>query len=208
MSNSTKAVIAKNLRKYLDIKGMSQMELANALNAAPSAVTGWLQAKSAPRADTVDKICKILNIDKIDLVSEDIEERGKAISKTIPIYNSIYSERNFFEDSNIASYMAVDQSVAADFGIIISSDSMAEAGITFGDVGFFSKNYNFREGNIYAVWMIGAESAMLKKVYIRDNKYIFVSANSNMAPLVVENNEAFIIGELIGVYKKWNNEEV
>ena len=208
MNTSTKTILAKNLRKFLDESGMSQQDFAKELNVAPSAVTQWLHEKTAPRADMLDKICRVLHINRIDLVLDnDALSKGMFPAKQLPLYNSIYSEKNFFEDSNIERYIAVDQSIDADFGIIISSQAMTGVGINPGDVGLFSKNYKFKDGNIYAVWLIGVDSAMLKRVYVRDNKYVFISENANMAPLIVENNEAFIMGELVGLYKKWSNEK-
>lgn len=205
MNNTTRSVLARNLQRRLEMAGMSQKDLADALGVNPSTVTFWLQERSAPRADMVDKICKVLLIDRADLVLEESASVGRSPAKTIPLYNSFYAEKNYFAESNIQRYFTIDQSVPADFGIIVSSPSMTGAGIDYGDITFFSKNYKFTEGNIYAVWMIGADSAALKRVYIRDNKYLLISEHPDTYPLVIENNEAFIIGELVSVYKEWHN---
>ena len=204
MEKSTKSVFAQNLQHHLDKSGMRKKDLADALGVYPSTITFWLQGKSAPRADMLDKICKVFHISRVELVSDKVDTND-ATSKTLPLYNSIFSEQ-FFNESNIARHIAVDESVEADFGIIVSSESMTEVGISPGDIGFFSKDYQFKEGNIYAIWLIDADSVMLKKVYIQDNKWVFASANQNMAPLVMELGNALIIGELVGLYKKWNNE--
>lgn len=207
MENSTKTTIAKNLRHYLESKGLTQLDLAKAIDASPASVTVWLQGKSAPRADTVDKICKFLNIHKTDLVL-DGEPSTLPPAISIPLYNSIYAEKNFFADSNVERYLTIDPTMSADFGILVSSPSMSGAGIDVGDIAFFTKDYQFTEGKIYAVWILDRDSVALKRVYIRDNKYVLVSEHSEFFPLVIENNEAFIIGELNGLYKKWNNEKV
>ena len=205
--STTKSIIAKNLRYYLELKGLTQLELGAAVGASPATVTGWIQGKSAPRADTLDRICEFLGIDKVNLVFEaDSPNVTPAVS--IPIYNSMYAEKNFFSDSNIKRYMSIDPSMEADFGIEVSSPSMEGAGINIGDIALFTKNFNFIEGRIYAVWILDRESIALKKVYHREGKFILVSEHSDFFPIVVGHNEALIVGELNGLYKKWNHEEV
>ena len=87
---------------------------------------------------------------------------------------------------------------------------MAEAGIEPDDVAFFKKDFDFVNGRIYAVWITGSESVILKRVFESNNVYVLNSENTHIAPIVVGNSEAFIIGELFGIYKrwKWTNERV
>lgn len=205
MKTTTKSAIAKNLQHHLDVVGMSKKELASALEVNPSSVTFWVQGKATPRAEMVDKICKVLHISQADLLLDaDLTTAENTLSKSIPIYRSMYADNNFFADSNIERYIPVESSVPADFGISVSSPAMNGAGIDVGNVVFFSKDFEFVEGNIYAVWILNRESIALKKVYIRDNKYILVSENDDFPPIVVGSDEAFIVGELVGLFKHWH----
>lgn len=208
MNTTTKSVVAKNLQRHLDAANMSRSDLARKLDVTPATVSYWLKAHSAPRADMVDRICKVLKITRADLTLDHDElSRDRATSKSIPLYNSIYAEETPFTDSNIVKYFALDNSIKADFGIIVSSSSMTGAGADIGDIVFFDKEYTFVEGNIYAVWVIGANSTAFKRVFIRDDKYILVSEHPNTFPLVIGTNEAFIIGEMVGLYKRWKKDE-
>ena len=201
MNNTTQQLIAKNLRKYLDNTGTSQAELADALGVHASNVTLWLKEKTTPRPEMVDKICRYFKISKEELMRD--PNQDLAVSKTIPIYHSIYRNNEYFDDSNIERYLAVDQSVKADFGIIVYSDSMSDAGINPGDIAFFTKDYTFKEGHIYAVWITGKDSVILKRVYHQGTNFVLISENANESPMVIDHNHAFIIGELFGIYKEW-----
>ena len=205
MKTSTRTTVAKNLQHSLELSGMTQSDLADALGVSPASVSFWLKGTHVPRADMLDEICKVLHIPKGDLLLDaDAELSEKATSKAIPIYRSMYADNNFFSDSNIERYLPVESTVPADFGISVSSPAMNGAGIDVGDVVFFSKDFEFVEGNIYAVWILNRESIALKKVYIRDNKYILVSENDDFPPIVVGNLEAVIVGELVGLFKHWH----
>ena len=201
MKMTTQQLIAKNIRKYLDDTDTTQAELADALGIHPSNVTLWLKEKTTPRADMVDKICRYFRISKEELLRD--PDNDFAISKSIPIYHSIYRGKEYFDKSNIERYIAVDNAVKADFGIIVYSNSMSEAGIWPGDIAFFTKDYNFVDGRIYAVWISDKDAVILKQVYHQNDNFVLISTNINEAPLVIDHNDAFIIGELFGIYKEW-----
>ena len=208
MNTTTKGIISRNLQKYLDAMGMTQKELAEKIDVSVSSVSLWVLGKTAPRADMVDRICRVFKITRAEFVQDpDALPKGATPPKYIPLYNSIYSEYKYFDDSNVERYITVDQSVKADFGIIVASQSMSEAGIEPRDIAFFAKDYEFVNGRIYAVWIIDNESVILKKVYDDGDRYILMSENSNMAPLSIDKKEIFIIGELFGIYKEWKWEE-
>ena len=204
MNTTTKGIIAQNIQKNLDINNMSQTDLAEKIGVSTSTVSLWVLGKNAPRAGMVDKICKALNITREELIQDPNKPfSSAAVSKPLPIYNSFYYKNKFFDESNIDHYLAVDKSVSADFGIIVYSESMSDAGIKPGDIAFFTRDFKFIEGHIYAVWIMGNESVILKKVYTQGNNYVLASENTNIAPLVIENNQAIILGELFGIYKEW-----
>lgn len=206
MYTPTKEIVSKNLKKYLEVNRMTQAELAEALDVHPSSVTQWIQKKTTPRAGMVDKICRIFKITKDEFLRNYDDPSSSALSKSIPLYNSIHAELNEL-DSTVERYIAVDQTVNADFGVRVVSPSMADVGIELGDIAFFSKDYAFIEGNIYAVWVISTESVAFKRVFTSDDKFILLSAHSDFTPLVLDKDQAFIIGELTGLYKNINQNE-
>ena len=204
MKKTTKQIISENLQAQLEIHKMSQTDLANAIGVTPAAVSSWIKGIAAPHANTLDKICQHLLISKEELVRDpDKPFSSAAVSKPLPIYNSFYHKNKFFDESNIDHYIAVDKSVLADFGMIVYSESMADAGINPGDIAFFKRDFTFSPGRIYAVWITGNESVILKKVYANGNGYALMSENPNIQPIFIENNQAIIIGELFGIYKEW-----
>ena len=200
MNTPTKEIVSKNLQKFLEANHMTQAELAESIGVNPSSVTQWIQEKTSPRAGMVDKICRVFKITKDEFLRNYDDPSSSALSKSIPLYNSIHAELNH-SDSTVERYIAIDQSVKADFGVRVVSPSMADVGIEYGDVAFFSKDYTFVPGNIYAVWVTFMESVAFKRVYTKEDLLILISEHNDFAPLVLENDEAYIIGELVGVFK-------
>jgi transcriptional regulator with XRE-family HTH domain len=70
MPDNARKIFAENLAFLLDEKGVSQVELARALNVATGTVSGWVNGKKYPRADAMEKIAERLGVRMSILVAE------------------------------------------------------------------------------------------------------------------------------------------
>lgn len=70
----SKEVFAKNLRKYMESKGITQKELAEIIGVSAPTLNEWLQAKKYPRIDKIEKLANYFGILKSDLIEEKSEE--------------------------------------------------------------------------------------------------------------------------------------
>ena len=68
-------IFANNLKKFLDIFGMSQADLSKRLGVSPQSVSNWCKGTKSPRMDKVDAICKIFHCRRSDLLEEDNSEK-------------------------------------------------------------------------------------------------------------------------------------
>lgn len=69
-----KRTFGKNLTEALQLREMSQRELARSIGVSSTTASQWCQGKKVPRADKIDAICTVLNIKRSDLML-DKEER-------------------------------------------------------------------------------------------------------------------------------------
>lgn len=67
-NNDIQNAFSQNLRDLLDIRGMSQAELARKIEVSPQAVTDWCRGIKFPRNARLEQIAKIFNIDAKDLI--------------------------------------------------------------------------------------------------------------------------------------------
>lgn len=61
-------VFSKNLNWMLREKGMTQVDLAKRIDAAPSAVNAWVKGATIPRTPTLRKIMEVLGCELDDLM--------------------------------------------------------------------------------------------------------------------------------------------
>ncbi|HEM5468986.1 TPA: helix-turn-helix transcriptional regulator, partial [Streptococcus suis] len=97
MSLGNKEIFANNLRKYLSEKGMNPRQLAIELNLKYTTVNDWVNAKSYPRIDKIEKLSNYFNINKSDLIENNIITRvydtDKEVDEFIQYYCSL-SDKN------------------------------------------------------------------------------------------------------------------
>lgn len=68
--NNLKSILKDNLIYYLNIRNISQKELAERLGISSAAVSNWTTGKNTPDIENLVSICKILNISINDLLGE------------------------------------------------------------------------------------------------------------------------------------------
>lgn len=54
------SIFAANLTRLLNMRGLSQVDVANALNVSESAVSLWCSGKTAPRLSKISELCQVL----------------------------------------------------------------------------------------------------------------------------------------------------
>lgn len=201
-----RGVFSSNLKRLLKEKNITQLELADYIGVSDASVNNWANGKKMPRMDKVDKICKYLKIKRSDLIEDksDLSNIPGVIPlekiRKIPILGTISCGEPIFADENYEGYFIADSSIKASFALRAKGASMIEANINDGNLVLLRKDFEFINGNIYAVLI--DDEATLKRVYKTGNTYTLNPANVNYQPIVLtDNEEAMILGEMVGVYQ-------
>ena len=120
--------------------------------------------------------------------------------RQIPILGTICAGNGIHCEENFEGYFFVDRSIKADYCLRVKGDSMIDANIYDGDFAFIRKNFDFIDGEIYAVCYGAEESASLKKLYKVDNKMMLQPCNADYTAAFVDVDDVLIVGECIGTY--------
>ncbi|MGX7775892.1 helix-turn-helix domain-containing protein [Streptococcus pluranimalium] len=70
MSLGNKQIMAENIKRLLDKKGLNPRQMAIALDFKYTTVLDWVNAKTYPRIDKVEMMANFFNVAKSDLVEE------------------------------------------------------------------------------------------------------------------------------------------
>lgn len=74
-SLGNKEVMAKNIRYYMEKRGLNAKDFSIELDFKYSTVLDWLNAKTYPRIDKIEMMANYFNIEKSDLVEDKDKEK-------------------------------------------------------------------------------------------------------------------------------------
>ena len=70
----SKEVMARNIRRYMNVVGVNQKELAKIVGVSAPTVNEWLKAKKYPRIDRIELMANYFGCEKSDLIEETKEK--------------------------------------------------------------------------------------------------------------------------------------
>lgn len=212
-SEWSKETLAKNLKHYMEKTGKTQKELAKVAGVSEPTFSYWINAIKYPRIDKIQALADYFGILKSDLIEEKPKAEQRKLppniitpaAHPIPVLGTICAGDGTVAEENFSGQFFVDSSIHADYALRVTGDSMIEAEIYNGDMAFLRKEFEFRAGWIYAVVHGIDREASLKKVYQQEDKLILQPCNSDYAPIVADQQDCYIVGELVGVYHAYSD---
>lgn len=72
-SSVNKKIMARNIKKYLEMRSINSKQLAEYIGLPYSTVLSWVQGKTYPRIDKIELLCKYFGCQKSDLVEDKSE---------------------------------------------------------------------------------------------------------------------------------------
>lgn len=85
------SIFARNLRHYLDMNKMTQVELSKKLNVGTTSVYNWCSGTKIPRMDKVDKMCQIFGCNRSDLITDNQSEDSR-MKKFVELFENAPKE--------------------------------------------------------------------------------------------------------------------
>jgi transcriptional regulator with XRE-family HTH domain len=71
-----KAIMAKNIQYYMDLRNKSRSDMCEALGVKYTTFTDWVKGNSYPRIDKIEMMANYFGINKSDLVEEHTDRKA------------------------------------------------------------------------------------------------------------------------------------
>jgi len=192
----------EQLRYWRMVRGFSQRELAGALSVSQQALAKWEAGASSPNPPTLARIAAALDIPVAKLFGEAGTVRIPVLGRVqagVPIeaVEAVYGEEE------ITAELADSGSF---FALLVKGDSM-EPRLVEGDVVIVRAQSSIESGEV-GIFLIGGESATIKRV-VRHREGITLTAyNPNYPPLFFSNAEieagpVRVIGKVVELRAKF-----
>lgn len=181
---NNKEIFAKNLRRYMMENGKSRTEICTALDVKYTTFADWINAKTYPRIDKLEKIAQYFGIKKSDLVEEALPSGAIPYQPlptiAIPLVGAVSCGQPLLAEDNIEGYIETPaQDITSGetyFWLHAKGDSMINVGIQEGDLLLIRQQNDVDSGTI-AVVSIHGDDATLKRVIKKPNILILQPEN-------------------------------
>lgn len=190
MSNlGNKAIMAKNIRHYMNKVGINQTEICNTLGIKMPTFSDWVNAKTYPRIDKIELMANYFGISKADLVEEhSTSTESKTFSnvfplekKRFPLLGEIACGEPIFANEDRESYVMAGTDIDADFCVQAKGDSMIGARILDGDIIFIKEVDMIDNGDIAAI-IIDDEVLLKRFYYFKDENLLTLQSENPLYP--------------------------
>lgn len=185
-----KETMAKNIKRYMDITGVSAADMCKVLGVPQSTFSYWLNAKTYPRIDKIEKMANYFGIKKSDLVEEHVPISNvmpMPLTHRVPLVGTIACGDPILAQENYDGEVTAPEDVHADFALKCKGDSMINARIFDGDIVYIRQQETVDDGEIAAV-LIG-DDATLKRVHLYDDHIVLEPENPQYRPIVLWGND-------------------
>lgn len=195
--------------------GISQKELADALNMSRSAVSMYELGQREPTLEVFEAFADYFNVDMNTLTGNSAPTAISGITnmskipplRSIPLIGNIACGTPILAAQNIEANIFLPETVNADYALRCKGDSMTGADILDGDIVYIRQDADVINGQIYAV-MIGegeVTEATLKHVYQTPDTLTLTADNPAYPPMIYQGEQLArvrIIGKAVGFTRK------
>ncbi len=214
MDNS-RAVLAKNIRYYMAQEKKTRAELCQALNVKYTTLSDWVNGKTYPRIDKLEKMAAYFGVEKSALVEDWNRLPKEAVpfsprpTRAVPLVGVVSCGIPLLAEENIEGYIETPQEDLNNgetyFWLRAKGDSMTNIGIHAGDLLLIRKQNDVDSGDI-AVVSVNGDDATLKRVIKKENALVLQPENSAYEMKIFvgrEMEEVHIRGRLMKLEKRF-----
>ena len=196
-------VFSNNLKRYLSLYDMTQLELSQKLGVGTTSVSNWCNALKSPRMDKIDAMCTLFNCTRSDLMEEPKSFINRKHGVTINVLGRVAAGLPIEAVEHIIDTEEISEELARTgefFGLQIHGDSM-EPRMYEGDVVIVRKQDDAESGDI-VIAMVNGNDATCKRLTKYANGITLSSLNAKYEPMIYSNEEILqkpvkILGKVI-----------
>ena len=200
--------LANNIRYYRKLNKLTQADLANKLDVAPTAISAWEVGRNKPLMDKIEQMSTLFNVKKSDLLGDEIDTPtnlvpiSRASIVSIPILGTIKCGQPILAEENITGYREEisDRLPSGNlFYLKSQGDSMVPT-IPEGSLVLIREQPTVEYGEVAAVLVNGDTEATLKRVKKQGDIVMLIADNPDYPPYIItDDNPARIIGKAVQV---------
>lgn len=202
-----KKIMGDNIQFYMDKAKIERRDFARAIGVPYSSLTDWLNGRTYPRIDKIERMAKFFGIEKADLVED--RSRRTASSVRIPVFLRVAAGIPLEASGEVVDYEEIPEALSRSgeyFGLRVEGNSM-EPKISDGDTIIVRKQETAEPGEIVVVTVNGSD-ACVKRLKVFEGGIMLLSTNPAYEPITYTSEEISslpvqIIGKVVELRAKF-----
>ena len=210
MSDEQKNIFSNNLKYYMSINDVSQIEVANKIGVSPQTFNTWIQGIALPRMGKVQMLADYFGIRKSDLIEERqniTKQKSKGV--VIPVLGHVAAGIPIEMIEDIIDTEEIPEDMAKHgefFALKIKGDSMTPS-INNSDVVIVRQQEDAENGDI-VIATVNGNDAVCKRLKKYSDGLSLISLNPAYEPLYFNTSEIHgtpvkIIGKVVELRRKF-----
>ena len=210
MSDEQKNIFSNNLKYYMSVNDVSQIEVANKIGVSPQTFNTWIQGIALPRMGKVQMLADYFGIRKSDLIEERqniTKQKSKGV--VIPVLGHVAAGIPIEMIEDIIDTEEIPEDMAKHgefFALKIKGDSMTPS-INNSDVVIVRQQEDAENGDI-VIATINGNDAVCKRLKKYSDGLSLISLNPAYEPLYFNTSEIHgtpvkIIGKVVELRRKF-----
>lgn len=197
-TEQSKLTFARNLKRYMEMKGVKTGDVARALDIPYNTMLDWVNGNRYPRLDGLDMLADYFGILKSDLIDEKTEINDYCEKlyyyKRVPMLGIVPGGPPILAAESYDEYIPVTDK-ALDFALTVKGDSMINARIYPGDTVFIDADAEIKNGDIVVALIDGSE-ATIKRFYQYNGLVVLRPENPAYEENAYKSNEVKLLGKV------------
>lgn len=205
--NYDRMIFSKNLKKYANLAGENQMELAEAIGVTKSSINAYMTGSKMPRMDKIQRLATHFGINVSDLL-EDERQGSSGNAEVIPVLGRVPAGVPIEAIEDVLGYEEIPHSLAKTgdfFGLKVKGNSMYPL-LYSGETIIIKKQESAENGDI-VVALIDNDETTVKRLRILTDGIILEAENPEYNSLYfnekqIKSGKLQIIGKAVESRKK------
>lgn len=203
--------VAKRIKEAMELRGMSQSELARAAGIDKSSLSRYLSGAYSPKQSSIGKIAQALHVSPAWMIGMPVPMTLTSAtpledSTVIPVLGTVAAGRPMYAEENIIGAERISPSLGENvFALQIHGPSM-EPRISDGDIVIVRQQSDAENGQI-VIALVGDEEATCKRfMRYEDGTIALLPFNPSFAPMVFPSSKAsevMVIGVVLEARSKF-----
>ena len=185
MATWSNEILAKNIKRYMDSRNMTQKELAEIVGVSAPTVNEWLKGKKYPRIDKVEIMANYFNILKSDLIEDKTNQPISTKAHRIPVLGHVAAGIPLDMVEDILDYEEIPAKWGdpSDFFCLKIKGESMQPKMDEGDIVVVKKQAD-ADSNDIVIFTVNGENASCKRLKKSEHGLAFIPLNTSYDPFI------------------------